>query len=175
MAYQNNIGLMTSAIAGYFNFSGFALTYNFILYLKTINENSYKYKFYNTVEKKLEIVKFIHHFHIAFGFEFERLIGPKKEDKISVSLFDDYRKIKTTFIYNCRDVWHYKNLFYRDRNSLFLKDSRTGKWFGTSKSLFHEATHYATKTNNPFDVSNFFGDFYEVQKKWNWIRNGNFT
>ena len=56
---------MTSAIAGYFNFSGFVVTYNFILYLKTINENSYKYKFYNTVEKKLEIVKFIHHFHIA--------------------------------------------------------------------------------------------------------------
>ena len=68
-AYQNNIGWMTSAIAEYFNFSGFGVTYNFILYLKTIDETSYKYKFYNTVEKKLikkliEIVKFIHHFHI---------------------------------------------------------------------------------------------------------------
>ena len=25
--------------------------------------------------------------------------------------------------------------------------------------------HYATKTKNPFDVSNFGGDFYEVQEK----------
>ena len=58
----------------------------------------------------------------------------------------------------------YKSIF-RDRNSLFIKDSRTGKWFGTSENLFHEATHYATKTKNPFDVSNFGGDFYEVQKK----------
>ena len=65
-AYQNNIGWMTPAIAEYFNFPGFGVTYNFILYLKTINENSYKNKFYDTVEKKknLEIVKFIHHFHI---------------------------------------------------------------------------------------------------------------
>ena len=28
-----------------------------------------------------------------------------------------------------------------------------------------EATHYATKTKNPFDVSNIWGDIYEVQKK----------
>ena len=59
------IGWMTSAIAEYFNFLGFGVTYNFILCPKTINENSYKYKFYNTVEKKkLEIIKFICHFHI---------------------------------------------------------------------------------------------------------------
>ena len=63
-AYQNDIGWRTSAIAGFFNFPGFGVTYNFILYPKTIDENSYKYKFYDTIEKKLEIVKFIHHFHI---------------------------------------------------------------------------------------------------------------
>ena len=83
-------------------------------------------------------------------------MGPKKEDKISVSLFDNYRKIKTAFIHNYRDIWYYTNLFYRDRNSLFIKDSRTGKWFGTSGNLFHEATHCATKIKNPFDLSNFY-------------------
>ena len=31
--------------------------------------------------------------------------------------------------------------------------------------MFHEATYYGTKTKTPFDVSNFWGDFYEVQKK----------
>ena len=51
--YQNDIGWMTSAIDGYFNFSGFGVTYScFVLYPKTINESSYKYKFYDTVEKK---------------------------------------------------------------------------------------------------------------------------
>ena len=43
---------MNSAIAGYFNFSGFGVTYNFILYPKRMDENSYKYRFYDTVEKK---------------------------------------------------------------------------------------------------------------------------
>ena len=40
-----------------------------------------------------------------------------------------------------------------------MKDSLTGKWYGTSANLFHEATYYATKTKTPFDVSNFWGGF----------------
>ena len=65
------------------------------------------------------------------------------------------KKIKITFIHNYRDIWHYTNLIYRDRNKRFIKDSRTGKWFGTSENLLHKATHYATKTKNLFDVSHF--------------------
>ena len=90
---------MTSAIAGYFNFPGFEMPYNFILYPKTINENSCKYKIYNTVEKKIRDCKIYlpcSHYK-GNGFQFKRLIGPTKEDKISVSLFDDYKQIKTTF------------------------------------------------------------------------------
>ena len=55
---------MTSYIANYYNFSGFGVAYNFILYPKIIDEHSCKYKFYNTVEEKLEIVKFIRRFLI---------------------------------------------------------------------------------------------------------------
>ena len=62
--YQNDIEWMTSYIANYYNFSGFGVTCNFILYPKIIDEYSYKYKFYDTVEKKLEIVKFIRCFLI---------------------------------------------------------------------------------------------------------------
>ena len=40
-----------------------------------------------------------------------------------------------------------------------MKDSLTGKWYGTSANLFREATYYATKTKTPFDVSNFWGGF----------------
>ena len=151
-AYQNNIGWMTY---------NFGMTYNFILYLKTIDENSQKYKFYNTVEKTNTDCKIYSPFphYKGNGFEFKRLIGHKKEDKISVSLFDDYKKFNTTFIHNYRDIWYHANLLYRDRNSLFIKDFRAGKWYGTSENLFHEATHYATKSKNPFDVSNFWEDF----------------
>ena len=46
-----------------------------------------------------------------------------------------------------------------------MKYSLTGKWYSASENLFHEATYYATKMKTPFNVSNFFSDFYEVQKK----------
>ena len=93
------------------------------------------------------------------------MIGPKKNDLISVSLFDNNKKIKTTFIHNFREINYYANIIYRDRNSLFMKDSLTGKWYGTSENLFHEVTYYATKTKTPFDFSNFFGIFMKFKKK----------
>ena len=45
----------------------------------------------------------------------------------------------------------------------FIKIEIAYLWFGTSENLFHQATHYATKTKNPFDVSIFFLLFLEVQ------------
>ena len=65
--YQKDIGWLNSITVPYFNFSEFGLTYNFITYPKIIDENNFKYKFYDTVKKKLEIVKFICLFHILKG------------------------------------------------------------------------------------------------------------
>ena len=166
-AYQNDIGWLTSATAGYYNFPGFGVTYNFITYPKIIDEYSYKYKFYDTKMKKITDCKIyspFSHFK-GNGFEFKRLIGPKKNDTVTVSLFDNDKKIKTTFIHNFKDVNYYANIIYRDRNNLFMKDFLTGKWFGTSENLFLEATNYATKTKTPFNFSNFGGNFYKVQKR----------
>ena len=60
------------------------------------------------------------------------MIGPKKNDLILVSLFDNNKKIKTTFIHNFREINCYANIIYRDRNTLFMKDSLTGKGYSTS-------------------------------------------
>ena len=79
-AYQNDIGWLTSYIADYYNFPGFGVTYNFITYPKIIDEYSYKYKFYDTKMKKITDCKIyspFSHFK-GNGFEFKRLIGPKK-------------------------------------------------------------------------------------------------
>ena len=138
-AYQNDIGWMTSAVANYYNFSGFGVTYNLILYPKIIDEYSYKYKFYDTVKKNIRDCKIyspLSHYK-GNGFEFQRIIRPKKNDLISVSLFDNNKKIKTIFIHNFREINYYADTIYRDRNSLFIKDSITGKWYGTSENLFH--------------------------------------
>ena len=71
---------MTSKIAPYYNFSGFGVTYNFITYPSIIDENCYKYKFFDTVDKKIKDCK-IHSQFSHFkgnGFEFQRIIGSKK-------------------------------------------------------------------------------------------------
>ena len=100
--HQNDIGWLTSYIADYYNFPGFGVTYNFITYSP------------------------FSHFK-GNGFDFKRLIGPKKFDTLTVSLFDNDKKIKTTFIHNFKDVNYYANITYRDRNNLFMKDFLTGK------------------------------------------------
>ena len=166
-AYQNDIGWLASKIAPYYNYSGFGVTYNFITYPNIIDENCYKYKFYDTVDKKIKDCKIYSSFshYKGNGFEFQRTIGPKKNDTVSVSLFHNNKKIKTTLIHNFNYINYYTNLIYRDRNILIMQDFHNGKWYGTSANLFHEATYYATKTKKPFNVSNFWGDFYEVQKK----------
>ena len=71
---------MASYIANYYNFSGFGVTCNFILYPKIIDEYSYKYKFYDTVEKKFKDCKIYSSFshYKGNGFEFQRIIGPKR-------------------------------------------------------------------------------------------------
>ena len=157
-AYQNDLGWLTSATAGYYNFPGFGVTYNFITYPKIIDEYSYKYKCYNTKIKRITDCKIYSPFlHFkGNGFEFKRIVGPKKKDTVTVSLFDDNKKIKTVFIHNFKEINYYTNIMYRDRNNLFIKYSLTGKWYGTSENLFFEATNYATKTKTPFNVSNFF-------------------
>ena len=71
---------MTSVVANYYNFSAFGVTYNLILYPKIIDEYSYKYKFYDTIKKTLEIVKFICRFLIIKGMDlnFKEQQGLKK-------------------------------------------------------------------------------------------------
>ena len=127
--YQNDIGWLTSKIASYFNFSEFGLIYNFITYPNVIEENSYKYKFYDTVDKKIkdrQIYSPFSHFK-RNGFEFERLIGPNKDDTVSVSLFDSYKKIQITFTHKMNNINHYANIIFRDKSSLFIKDFRTSE------------------------------------------------
>ena len=99
------------------------------------------------------------------GFEFKRIIGPKKEDTISVSFFDDYKKIKTTFMHNYRDISYYINILYRDRNNLFIKDNKNNKWFGTSKNLFYEAMHCATKAKTHLTLVILGGIFMKFKKR----------
>ena len=80
-ACQNDIGSLTSGTAGYYNFPGFGVTFNFITYPKIIDKYSYKYKFYDTKMKRITDCKIYSSFSYFKGneFEFKRIIGPIKK------------------------------------------------------------------------------------------------
>lgn len=84
---------------------------------------------------------------------------------VSINLFDNCKKVKTSFAHSCKNLSHFANLSFRDRKSIFVKDKQTGKWYGTPYNLFYEATHYATTSKFPFNVSNFFAIFMKLLKE----------
>ena len=59
------------------------------------------------------------------------------------------------------------NAMFRDRNSIFVKDRRTNKWYGMNADVFLEATNYAITRKSSFSATEFFRDYYVVRKKGN--------
>ena len=72
-----------------------------------------------------------------------------------------------------KNLNYFTNLIYRDRNSIFVKDKKTGKWYGTQHNLFYKVAHYATARKIPFNSTYFFWDFYEVAQRGNSCVMGN--
>ena len=99
------------------------------------------------------------------GFEFERFIAPKSKDYVSMRLFENNSKNQYIFTHNYQEGWDVVNRIYRDLNNIFVKDFKTGKWYGTNPNLFLEATYYATTRKTKFDIESFYWNFYEIEKK----------
>ena len=59
------------------------------------------------------------------------------------------------------------NAMFRDRKSIFVKDKRTNKWYGTNADVFLEATNYAITRKENFSATEFFLDYYVIRKKGN--------
>lgn len=57
-AYQNDIGWLTSDISQIYDVPMEGLTYNFVIQPRLFDDHWYKYKYFDTTEKKLKIVKF---------------------------------------------------------------------------------------------------------------------
>ena len=99
------------------------------------------------------------------GFEFKKIEEPFKDDMLSINIFDNYAKIKTSYAYSYKNLNYFANLIYRDRNSIFVKDKKTGKWYDTPHNFFYEGTHYVTTRKIPFNVADFFGIFMKLLKE----------
>ena len=179
-AYQNDIGCLISTWPSIFNFLEFVgLTYHFILYLNSLNNNCFSYKFFDTVEKKIRDCRIYSPFlHFKNnGFEFQRIIPPQGKENVSIRHFENNKKIQTVFTLDYKKNWYVSSLNFRDLNSLFAYDEQDWKWYGTSPLSFIEATYYAVttkKTNAECDVNKSFADFYLNKKKGSKYVVGNF-
>ena len=56
---------------------------------------------------------------------------------------------------------------FRDRNSIFVKEKWTNKWYGTNADVFPEATNYAITKKENFSATEFFGIIMQLEKKEN--------
>ena len=112
-----------------------------------MKNNLYKYKYYDTIEKKIKDCEIFSPF----------------------SLFkcNGFTKIEYIFVHDSGDGSKVANVMFRDRNSIFVKDKRTNKWYGTNADVFLEATNYATTEKENFSATEFIGDYYVVRKKGN--------
>ena len=107
-----------------------------------LDENCYKYKYFDTVDKKIKDCKMLSPLSLfkGNGFEFERFIPPKSKDNISIRLYENNKKLQLIFRGNGYKCWDVINCIYRDLNNLFVNNGKENKWYGTSANLFLGAT-----------------------------------
>ena len=140
-----------------------------MLWPKIIDQCSYKYKFWDTVEKKKwEIVKFICHFLIFFSFSFER--PNLREVNLVVRLNEKQTRIKNFFLRNEPNksteylISFLGRYYYRDINLYFVYDKQYKQWFTSEPEFYNEAI--SEKVNNrSFNFKKFAKKNFYIDKE----------
>ena len=138
-------------------------TYEFKLWPDSIHQYSYKYKFWDTVEKKIS------HF-IGKGFSFERALI--KGLNLIVRLNENQTHIESFFLHRSpSDGTENMNFvlgryYYRDINLYFVYDRQNKQWFSSGTDFFNEAICKKV-TNRNFILREFGKNFYYTKKKEN--------
>ena len=101
-AYQVDIGYLTSQLSYIYVAPDIEhLTYNWVVQPELFDDNCYKYKYFDTVEKKIKDCQIFLPFTLFKdnGFEFERFIAPKSKD-VSIRLFENNTQTQYIFTHN---------------------------------------------------------------------------
>ena len=145
-----------------FDFDVKGQIFNFKLYPNELKNNLYKYKYFDTTEEKIKDCEIFSPFSLfkCNGFTFEN-----ETDLAQIRFCDNYTKIEYIFVHDSEDGSKVANAMFRDRNSIFVKDRRTNKWYETNADIFLEATNYAITKKSNFSATEFFWDCYVIKKK----------
>ena len=151
-------------------------TYQFKLWPDIIHQYSYKYKFWDTVGKKIrdcQIYSPFSHF-IGKGFTFERALI--KGLNLIVRLNENQTHIESFFLHRSPSggteniSFVLGRSYYRDINLFFVYDRQNKQWFSSGTDFFNEAICEKV-TNRSFILREFAKKKFLYQKERKWLCN----
>ena len=151
--FQNDNGYLTSSLTDNFNFPEIApQKYSLVLDPKVIDDNSYKYRFYDTTDNRMKFAKIYSLFsHFKNGLVFKSDNDVVKNNKVMIQLVQDYTKIRCIFLQNANTKWQTAMRLYRDLNAKFVKETEkngTNKLWATNPNLVLQAETYKNDDYN---------------------------
>ena len=113
--------------------------YNLVLDAKVIDDNSFKYKFFDTTDKRIKFAKIYSPFtHLKNGLTFKGTNDIVKMNSVLIQLVENYTKIRSVYLQNINTKWGVGMLLYHDLNVKLVKETqadRTNKWWGMNPNL----------------------------------------
>ena len=123
--------------------------YNIVLDSRVINDNCYRYQFYDSVYNRLKFAKIYSPFsHLKSGIIFKGENDIVKNNKVIFQLVQNYSKIRCVFLQNADEKAKITTQLYRDVNGKFVKEKQsdnTNRGWAINPSLTflaHSYKHY---------------------------------
>ena len=171
--FKNDIAYVTSTLTDNYDLPEIApQKYNIVLDPKVINDNCYKYQFYDNVDKRIKFAKIYSPFsHLKSGiiFKGDNIV---KSNKVFFQLVQNYTKICCVFLQNADEKAKVTMQLYRDVNAKFVKEIQrngTNRWWATSPSLTLLAQGYKNEDRRDFHVGNFMKEIYVRRRYRSWF------
>ena len=171
--FKNDIAYVTSTLTDNYDLPEIApKKYNIVLDPKVINDNCYKYQFYDNVDKRIKFAKIYSPFsHFKSGIIFRGENDIVKNNKVFFQLFQNYTKIRCVFLQNADEKAKVTMRLYRDVNAKFVKEVQrngTNRWWATNPSLPLLTQAYKIEDRREFHVGNFMKEMYLNCKIQSW-------
>ena len=162
---KNDIDYVTATLTDNYDLPEIApQKYKIVLDQKVVNDNSFRYQFYDQVDERLKFARIYSPFsHLKSGIVFKGENDNVKRNKVIFQLVDDYTKIQCVFFQNGDEKAKITDGLYRDLNGKFVKEQRrdgTNRWWGTNPSITHLAQNYKNEINGQFHVLGFMKELY---------------
>ena len=159
-SYQNDLGYLTSFLTDNYYFPNLApQSYNLVLDSNVVDDNSFKYRFFDTTDNRVKFAKIYSLFsHLKSGLLFKGVNDVVKNNSISIQLIDDYKKIRSIYLQDINTKWGVGMLLYRDVIMKLVKEKQsdsTNKWYGTNPNLPWVAEIYSSKRSS-VDVNDLY-------------------